>query len=142
MNANPLSGDVRSIIREVLAEILASRKSASPSPTVQSVRIADDNELAKFVARLILELDDPATAAQLRSGSRRFTLQRGGDFPKPEVEGPSPSVPTLQGVITESKLDRLAAGGVVVLGAGAILTPLARDKACKLGLKIERVRSC
>lgn len=140
MNADPLSGDVRSIIREVLGEILASRKSASPSPTVQSVRITDDNELTKFVARLIRELGDPVTAAQLRSGTRRFTLQCGEDLPKPEVEGASPSVPTLQGVITESKLDRLAAGGVVVLGAGAILTPLACDKARKLGLKIERVR--
>ena len=106
----------------------------------QSVRIADDNELAKFVARLILELGDPATAAQLRSGSRRFTLAARRRLPKPAVEGPSPNLPTLQGVITESKLDRLAAGGVVVLGAGAILTPLARDKARKLGLKIERVR--
>ena len=141
METNPLSRDVRTIVREVLAEVLASRKSASGTATVQSVRIATDNDLARFVARLIQELDDPTTSTDLRSGARRFTLRDVVGSVNPPVGTSSPpGTFALQGVITESRIERCAPDGALVLGAGAILTPLARDKARKLGLKIERVR--
>jgi hypothetical protein len=46
----------------------------------------------------------------------------------------------LTGVITEQKIDHLKDAGRLVLAPGAVLTPLARDKARKLGLAIERRR--
>jgi hypothetical protein len=46
----------------------------------------------------------------------------------------------LEGVISEQKISALAAMGTLVLGPTAVLTPLARDRARKLGLKIERRR--
>jgi hypothetical protein len=46
----------------------------------------------------------------------------------------------LQGVITEQKIDKAAGSGVLLLAPDAVLTPLARDKARRLGLKIERRR--
>ena len=52
----------------------------------------------------------------------------------------SPSAEALTGVITEQKIDALKGAGKLVLAPGAVLTPLARDKARKLGLAIERRR--
>jgi len=51
-----------------------------------------------------------------------------------------PATAALTGVITENKIDHLKGAGRLVLGADAVLTPLARDKARKLGLTIERRR--
>ena len=44
-----------------------------------------------------------------------------------------------RGAVTERKVDEAAkAGARLVLGPGAVLTPLARDKARAKGIKIER----
>ena len=44
----------------------------------------------------------------------------------------------LKGVVSEQRIAALAGKGTLRLGATAVLTPLARDKARKLGLKLER----
>ena len=46
----------------------------------------------------------------------------------------------VHGVITERRIGEFANAGTIVLAPGAILTPLARDRARRLGLKIERSR--
>ncbi len=120
------SSELRGMVRELLRETLANR-SLSPGG-VEAVRIANDSDLAAFVARLI----QPATLEAVGSGKLRFTLQGGTTSIAAST--------ALEGVITEQKLDRFAAASTVVLAAGAVLTPLARDKARRLGLKIERRR--
>jgi hypothetical protein len=92
------------------------------------VRIASDGELQAFVARII----EAGTLEAVRAGKLRFTL--GNTSANPLAGG------MLEGVITEQKIDRLAATGTLTLAPGAVLTPLARDKARRLGLKIERRR--
>ena len=120
------SSERRGMVRDLLREALANR-SLSPG-SVEAVRIGNDGDLAGFVARLL----QPATLDAVRSGKLRFTLQ-GGTLP-------ITASTALEGVITEQKLDRFAAASTLVLAAGAVLTPLARDKARRLGLKIERRR--
>ena len=120
------SSELRGMVRDLLREALANRSLSAGS--VEAVRIGNDGDLAGFVARLL----QPATLDAVRSGKLHFTLQ-GGTLP-------ITASTALEGVITEQKLDKFAAAGTLVLAAGAVLTPLARDKARRLGLKIERRR--
>jgi hypothetical protein len=117
------TGELRGMVRDLLREVLANR--TPPTAGVETVRIANDSDLASFVARLI----QPTTLEAVRAGNLRFTLQSG-----------TPAAGALEGVITEQKLEKLAGSGTLVLAPGAVLTPLARDRARKLGLKVERRR--
>jgi hypothetical protein len=140
MGANLTSHDLRQMVKEVLQEVLANHKAPSRIPQkIELVRITNDIELAKFVSSLIHDLQDPALAQDLRTGSRKFTLQ---NTESPKNPGAPIGVPVVDGVITEAKIEKYAAGGVVVMGPSAVLTPLARDKARQLGLKIERRQAC
>ena len=48
-----------------------------------------------------------------------------------------------RGAVTERTVkDAAAAGARLVLAPGAVLTPLAREKARALGIEIERERRC
>ena len=120
-----ISGELRGMVRDLLRETLAQRSPSASSGT-ETVRIANDSDLAAFAARLI----QPATAEAVRIGKLRFTL----------AGGSAAATGALTGVITEQKIDKLAGSGTLVLDVGAVLTPLARDKARRLGLKIERRR--
>ena len=116
------AGELRGMVRDLLREALANRPSAGLEP----VRIADDRDLSAFIARLI----QPASLEAIRAGKLRFTLQN----------GTASGAGLLEGVITEQKLEKLNGAGTLVLGASAVLTPLARDRARRLGIKIERRR--
>ena len=120
------SNELRGMVREVLREVMASRTVA----TSETVRLVNDQDLAAFVSRII----EPATLEKIKTGKLRFTLNGAAT---PAVAAPSE---LLSGVITEQKIDKLSSTGTLVLGPGAVLTPLARDRARKLGLKIERRR--
>ena len=124
-----MSNELRGMVRDVLREVLANR-TAAMSPAAETVRIVTDHDLAAFVQRII----EPATLERIRTGKLRFALS-GTATPSTVF-----SVETLTGVITEQKVGGLEAGATLVLGPGAVLTPLARDRARKLGLKIERRR--
>jgi hypothetical protein len=117
---------LRGMVRDLLREVLANRKPSTGA--VETVHIANDGDLAAFVAHIM----QTSTLEAVRSGKLRFALQ-GGTVPA--VAGGA-----LEGVITERKLDKIARTGTLVLGPGGVLTPLARDKARRLGLKIERRR--
>lgn len=122
-----LSTDLRAMVREVLRDVVAQRGNA-PLAAVESVRIASDADLAAFVNRLM----DPAVQERLKAGKLCFTL---GPVPATTSAG-SP----LTGVVTEKTIDRVAGSGTLILGPDAVLTPLARDRARQLKLKIERRR--
>lgn len=125
-----ISNELRHMVRDVLREALAQRGQAQQGgAAVETVRIASDHDLAAFIARVI----EPATAEKIRSGQLRFTLGAA-------ASAAAPAVAALTGVITENKIEHLKGTGRLVLGADAVLTPLARDKARKLGLTIERRR--
>ena len=97
----------------------------NPGRTEQ-VRIGSDDDLAAFV-RSVLERAD-----EIRSGRLRFTL---GAASSPGV------MRVAHGAVTERTIKQAAdAGGRLVLGPGAVLTPLAREKARALGIDIERER--
>ena len=129
-----MANELRHMVRDVLREVMAQRGQQPPhgGAAVEAVRLTTDHELAAFVARLM----EPATAEKVRAGQLRFTL---GSH-TPAAAAPAPAAATLTGVVTEQKIDQLKSAGRLVLAPGAVLTPLARDRARKLGLAIERRR--
>ena len=121
------SNELRGLVREVLKEAMANR--AAPKQGNEIVRIGSEAELQAFVSRLA----SPGTIEAVRARKLRFTLAQ--TAPVLASTGD-----ILEGVISEQKISGLAGKGILVLGPTAVLTPLARDRARKLGLKIERRR--
>ena len=152
-----MSDAARDLLRELLAEALANGnggQAAVPPPPVaavhrpstwsqpaapgevigdgerartEAVRIETDADLAAF-ARTVLDHAD-----LVRDGRLRFTL--GG------AAAPSGALRVARGAVTERTIKRAAdAGGRLILGPGAVLTPLAREKARALGVELERER--
>jgi hypothetical protein len=153
-----MSDEARNLLRELLQEALANgngAQAAVPPPPVAAVHrpstwsqpaapgevigdgapaggdvvavtIASDADLAAFVRAVLDRADD------VRAGRLRFTLGAAS----------SPSVMRVaHGAVTERTIKKAAdAGGRLVLGPGAVLTPLAREKARALGIDIERER--
>ena len=141
---------MREVIRDVLPQGLA---------VTETVNLSTDEDLAVFVKRL-LDLD-PAQREELRSGRKRFRLaspqarsvpagagqvgigQSGaGQSNGAERAGPSAPVRHIErGAVTEAVIAAAArAGERLVLGRGAVLTPLARDRARASGVQIEKER--
>ncbi|MCV7228977.1 hypothetical protein [Mycolicibacterium komossense] len=160
-------GQLRLLVREVLRDALPDLKSAlpaappKPQPAVSqtpvaeaigaiptgplaageksrtdTVRIANDRDLQGFVRTLLQLFENPKNRADLRAGRLTFRL----------VEQGRSGAPTTHrfdsGAVTERQVaDLAAAGGVLVLGRRAVLTPLAREKARALGITIEKERT-
>jgi len=144
-DADELRALVREVIRDVLPQGLA---------VTETVNLSTDDDLAAFVKRL-LDLD-PGQREELRSGRKRFRLASprapsvpagagqvgAGHSNGAERAGPSAPVRRIErGAVTEAVIAAAArAGERLVLGRGAVLTPLARDRARASGVQIEKER--
>jgi hypothetical protein len=150
-----MSDDARDILRELLAEALAGTNGngvtpqvppppvaavhrpatwEAPAGGVERVSLAGDDDLNRFVRDLLTRPDREAILA----GRVRFSLARGGGGP-PAAAPPPGATRVERGAVTERVVAATAkAGGRLVLGPRAVLTPLAREKARALGLEIER----
>ncbi len=144
-DADELRALVREVIRDVLPQGLV---------VTETVNLSTDEDLAAFVKRL-LDLD-PGQREELRSGRKRFRLARpqapsipagagqvgAGQSNGAERAGPSAPVRRIErGAVTEAVIVAASrAGERLVLGRGAVLTPLARDRARASGVQIEKER--
>jgi hypothetical protein len=160
-----MSDDARDILRELLAEALAGTNGngvtpqvppppvaavhrpatwEAPAGGVERVSLAGDDDLNRFVRDILARADRDAILA----GRVRFTLGAADGRPSGPERIPSgssgaspPGGPTrvARGAVTERTVVAAAkAGGRLVLGPRAVLTPLAREKARALGIEIER----
>jgi len=151
--------EMRALIREVIRDVLPNGL-----PSVETVNLSTDEDLAAFVARL-LDLDAEARD-ELRAGRKRFRLAAAALPPTPSTpavtiaaasgadgaHGPSgltavngsagPAARRIErGAVTEKVVrDAARAGERLVLGPRAVLTPLARDRARASGVEISRER--
>jgi hypothetical protein len=121
----------------VPGEVIGDGRSADAG-RVEHVTLATDEDLDRFVHSLLARLETDGAA--IRAGSLRFSLGR----PGPGGGGGSSGVLRVErGAVTERTVkDAAAAGARLVLAPGAVLTPLAREKARALGIEIERERRC
>jgi len=134
--------ELRALVREVIRDVLPKGL-----PVTETVNLSTDQDLAAFVNRL---LDvDPDQREELRSGRKRFRLASPPARPVPagaangaERAGESAPVRRIErGAVTEAVVMAAArAGERLVLGRGAVLTPLARDRARASGVPIEKER--
>jgi hypothetical protein len=143
---------LRSLIREIIQDVLPGGLAGGPS-ALETVDLSTDDDLAAFVKRL-LDLG-PDEREEVRSGRKRFRLAAPPAPRAPRVP------PTLaghadeagrpreaagvrrieRGAVTERMINAAAqAGERLVLGRGAVLTPLARDRARASGVQIEKER--
>jgi hypothetical protein len=137
--------ELRALVREVIRDMLPQGLSVT-----ETVNLSTDEDLAQFVKRL-LDLD-PDEREELRSGRKRFRLAapRAPQAPQApagavngaERAGESSPVRRIErGAVTEAVINQAArAGQRLVLGRGAVLTPLARDRARAAGVPIEKER--
>ncbi len=145
MSEAELRAMVRDLLRETLGKAASKHSPATLTQATEAIRISSDADLMAFVHRLIQMLDDPRTGQAVRAGSLKFTL---AGVPATAVTNPhgltsitttSPNA-VLEGTVTEARVNKLAGSGTLVLAPGAVMTPLAKDRARALGLKIERKR--
>ncbi len=147
--------ELRALVREVIRDVLPQGL-----PVTETVNLSTDEDLAAFVARL-LDLD-PEQHEELRSGRKRFRLAapvvplasappRPPAAAGPAAAGPAAAGPAgpgaspvrriERGAVTEAVINQAArAGERLVLGRGAVLTPLARDRVRASGVEIEKER--
>jgi hypothetical protein len=155
--------ELRALIREVIRDVLPQGL-----PVIETVNLSTDEDLTAFVARL-LDLD-PEAREELRAGRKEFRLAvpshpqtpqapsvtQTVSVPAPSggigVHGPNgltavngsagpPARRIERGAVTEKVVrDAARAGERLVLGPGAVLTPLARDRARASGVEISRER--
>ena len=134
--------ELRALVREVIRDVLPKGL-----PVTETVNLSTDQDLAAFVNRL-LDLE-PDQVEELRSGRKRFRLGVTPAAPVPagaangaERAGESAPVRRIErGAVTEAVITAAArAGEQLVLGRGAVLTPLARDRARASGVPIEKER--
>ena len=106
----------------------------------RSVRITNDRELADFTRELLHLLDNPRTREDLRNGWLTFTLTGGGAAARQTTAaGGGGATRVERGAVTERHVVEAARrGGTLVVARGAVITPLARDKARSLGLTIHK----
>jgi hypothetical protein len=98
----------------------------------ERVTLASDEDLNRFVHALLAR--GPQDHEAILAGRLRFTLgHAGGSHARTD------GVRVERGAVTERKVEEAARnGGRLVLGPGAVMTPLAREKARAKGIEIER----
>jgi hypothetical protein len=115
-------------------EVIGDGTAASPpndgsAPAAEFVRLDTDADLDRFVHSVL------DRAAAIRAGQLRFTLARGS------APGSTGVMRVERGAVTERTVKAAAdAGARLLLARGAVMTPLAREKARALGIEIERER--
>ena len=118
------------------------RPSTWAAPAAEPVAMRSDEDLERFVLALLARFEDAAQREAIRSGRVRFTLGGGAPAPAPAgAPAAGGAVHVARGAVTERKVAEAAkAGARLVLGPGAVVTPLAREKARALGIELERER--
>ena len=136
MSTDELRAAVRAVLRDVLpAAVIDTARTAASATQEEEVALRTDADLDGFVRRLAALCAEPKRRAALQQGRHGFRLATAS--PPPPAEGEVVRVD--RGAVTERTVSRAAAQGArLVLGKGAVLTPLARDKARSLGVVLER----
>lgn len=134
--------DLRSVIRELLAEELAVIQGEASAPGIRSedVSIDTDEALGAFVKRILELAKDDEARAEIEQGRHVFRLVN----VTPPADAAPQAAPARyeRGLVTEKAIAKLPAGiAAIEAGKRVRFTPLARDALRRGGIKIERTRS-
>jgi hypothetical protein len=148
---------LRALVREALLDALPTLaagpdgRPGSVAPETRTVDLRDDDDVARFVAEILRIADDPDDGPRLRGGSLRYRLAPGPVAASPALPpvpppgiAPAPARPEQRierGPVTERHVRAAeVAGARLVVGAAAVLTPMARDRARSAGVEIVHER--
>jgi hypothetical protein len=111
----------------------------------ETVSIASDAELARFVARLMELARDGEARREIAEGRHVFRLGRDAGDAARAAQSPAAPAPRAvrieAGVVSERQVDALPDGTTALaLGRAVRLTPLARDRLKARGIAVERAR--
>ena len=142
-----LRAAIRSILREELAKAGADSAMSKPSVLEEKVRIESDDDLMKFVKRLLALYSDAGSRKAIEKGSHVFKLAEEGASP-PEQRARRLGRPIREretarfetGLITEKEVRNLPKSTSLVRAEkGVRVTPLALDALRRAGIKLERM---
>lgn len=137
-----LREEIRAILREEMAALRAEATPAAPS--VERVRIASSAELNRFARDLLSRAAAPEFAARVARGDLVFELAEPAAPPGAIVSGPARNAPAAldKTLITERDIASLGSSvRNLRIARHSRLTPLARDEARRLGIRIERIET-
>ena len=134
---------VREVLRDVLPAAGTARRNTD-GPVPEHVVLRTDGDLDALLRRVAAQCADPARREAIHEGRHGFRLAASDTATTPA--GPAAAPPVAPGVVrvergavTERAVRRAAADGArLVLGARAVMTPLARDRARALGVPVEK----
>jgi hypothetical protein len=140
---------LRQMVRQVLLEVVPTTLGAAAASDGEAVVVDDDAALQAFAARVAALSADPDERAAIVSGRRRFRLAAAAptgatSATSATMTGADPTrtpqrstVRVDRGAVTERHVrEAEAADAVLHVGRGAVLTPLARDRARASGVEI------
>ncbi len=149
--------ELRTLVRATLREALGQGAAEAPKPTAPAkttsfaerlradkpidIAIANDGDLARFARDVAEAASDADLKAVLLSGKARFQLSgaKPAAAPSPPRSG---AFHWDKGVLSEAKVTEIARKHVrIVLGPGAVMTPLARDRAREVKIELVRQKS-
>lgn len=139
LSTDELRAAIRAVLRDVVPPPVTSEASSiPPSVGVEQITLRTDGDLDVFVRRLAGLCEDSAQRTALREGRLHFRLAGGANgTPAPAVD--TAVVRVDRGAVTERRVKQAATQGArLVVGAKAVLTPLARDRARTLGVIVEK----
>lgn len=153
-------GDLRALIKEILAEELASMRAESAcDTTTERVSVSTSADLHRFALSVLDRANDPGFVSALRIGRLHFepirqieTIERVKQISQSVLPTPAsirpetlvatapPKIPELRkSLITERDFAAVANGETRLrITKKARLTPLACDEARRRGIRIER----
>ncbi len=149
-----MSEVLRQTIRELLREELHKIRQdptesgrSSEQVTEETVAIHSDQDLARFVRRILAISTDALGRAAVESGRHVFRLETRKSISEHESHNISPATAAStviqidKGVITEKQAMNFPEEvGIVRISKGVQLTPLASDVIRRTGKKIERLK--
>ena len=126
-------------LRRIIRDVVATEVAAFRVSTVESVRIGGDADLAAFARRVLALAENPEARRAIQAGTYVFRLADDANARSARPDGADAVARIDKGVVTETAVGRLPRGVVkLVLADGVAVTPLARDRARRLGITIER----
>jgi hypothetical protein len=153
------SAELRSMVHEVLLEELAalrSTKGVTTTPVAEHslpgqsptepcwVPMRAENDLALFARRVLQLAEDPRRRQAIEGGVFPFRFEQLtsgslSDGVNPEISSPAIESRIDKCLVNEKHINKLPKGTTILnLGKRATITPLARDKARKMGITITK----
>jgi len=144
-----MGDDIRSLIREVLAEELKTFRSANKShpagvaqsqDRVEIVSIVSDADLGKFAKRVVELAADENSRSDIIAGKMRFQLAGGQPHRQVAQAEPAEAVQFEKGLVSEKRIADLPDGATIKVTKAVCFTPLALDEIRRKRINVERMK--